>query len=440
MSSFKIRSGGSVFYTYIKGSLPEGYNHIGSVDISSYDSKTFQNKNTVIGKVMLADSANNDAFGRLRISSPQTLFEGNMISSSQPEFFDISQNNGAIGTYNSTESTMTFDVSRANQFVKRQSHYYTHYQPGKSLAIMMSFYFGNNIPVNAYKRVGWNDDNEGIYFQQDSNNLSWNIQSKSAMTTFTANQSSWNIDTLQATGPSGATLNINQTNIIFIDMEWLGVGRVRVGFVIGGKIIYCHEFIMNNLTVPYISSAYLPLRYQIGTSTDQSSTVSMKQICCTAMSEGGYQPIGNVRSYIMENTKRLVVNQYTPILSIRLKSQYGKAQLTPISYTIYYPSGNQIILSKIIYRGTITGSNFQSASQFTEVDLSATDISGGNSINSAYITSQIRTLFSAQPESVLNLQSDINGDCDILSICCKSTQITGTQPDIYVCIDWREIN
>ena len=263
MSNFRIRNGGSVFFTYIKGPLPEGNNHIGSVDISSFNATNFQNKNTVMGKVMFADSANNDAFGRLRTSNPETLFEGNLILGQQNEFFDISQFNGAIATYNSNESTMTFDVSRAGQFVKRQSHYFTHYQPGKSLAIVMSFYFGPNNPAGSYKRVGLFSDDEGVYFQQDSTGLSWNILSQSAATTFTASQSQWNIDTLQGTGPSGLTLNIQQTNLIFIDLEWLGVGRVRVGFVIGGKIIYCNEFILNNLTVPYIKSPYQPLRYQI---------------------------------------------------------------------------------------------------------------------------------------------------------------------------------
>lgn len=501
MSNFRIRNGGSVFFTYIKGPLPEGnnhigsvdisggltntyvtvsgplpagnnnigtvniaggsvvvdvsslnigtvtvsgplptgYNHIGNVDISSFNATNFQNKNTVMGKVMFADSANNDAFGRLRTSNPETLFEGSLISGQQNEFFDISQFNGAIATYNSNESTMSFDVSRAGQFVKRQSHYFTHYQPGKSLVIVMSFYFGSNNPAGSYKRVGLFDDNEGIYLEQTSSNLSWNILSQSAATTFTANQSDWNIDTLQGTGPSGLTLNIQQTNLIFIDLEWLGVGRIRVGFVIGGKIIYCHEFVINNLTVPYIKSPYLPMRYQIGTSVNQASTVTMKQICCTAFSEGGFQPIGNVRSYIMENTRRLIAGGYTPLISIRLKQQYKTSQIVPISYTVFFPTGNETILTKIILRPSLTGAIWNSASDYAEVDLSATSLSGGYEINSSYITSQVRVNFSDQPASTLNVQSNINGVCDILTIACKSTQVGGTQPDLYACLDWREI-
>lgn len=501
MSNFRIRNGGSVFFTYIKGPLPEGnnhigsvdisggisngyvtvsgplpagnnhigsvnisggsvivdvsalnigtvtvsgpipvgYNHIGNVDISSYNATLFQNQNTVIGKVMFADSANNDAFGRLRTSNPETLFEGSLISGQQNEFFDISTFNGAIARYNPNESTMSFDVSRAGQFVKRQSHYFAHYQPGKSLVSVMSFYFGSNNPAGSYKRVGLFGDEEGIYLQQDSTGLYWNIQSQSVGTTFSVSQNSWNIDTLQGSGPSGLTLNIQQTNLIFIDLEWLGVGRIRVGFVIGGKIIYCHEFILNNLTVPYIKSPYQPLRYQIGTTINQASTVTMKQICCTIFSEGGFQPIGNVRSYIMENVKRLTASQYTPLISIRLKQQYKTSQIIPISYTVFFPSGNATIFCKIILRPTLTGAIWNSASDYSEFDVSANALSGGYEINSTYITSQVRVNFSDQPASTLNVQSDINGVCDILTIACKSSQVGGTQPDLYACLDWREI-
>ena len=65
-------------------------------------------------------------------------------------------------TYNQNESTMTFDVSRSGQFIKRQTHYRARYQPGKSLLIIASFYFGTNIPSGAYQRIGFFDDDEGI--------------------------------------------------------------------------------------------------------------------------------------------------------------------------------------------------------------------------------------------------------------------------------------
>jgi hypothetical protein len=443
MSNFRIRNGGSVFFTYIKGPLPAGDNHIGSVDISggsvdisSYNPQYFQNTNSVMGKVMLADSANLDAFGRLRSSNPETLFDGPMIDTSNTQIFDISVNGGAIATYNLNESTMTFDVSRSGQFVKRQSHYFARYQPGKSMLSYSSFYFGNNCPAGITKRVGLFEDNQGIYFEQNSTGVSWNIRSTTQGTTVSASQSSWNIDTLDGSGPSGFTLNINQTNLCFIDIEWLGVGRVRVGFVIEGKLIYCHQFVMNNLPYPYIRSAYLPLRYEIQSSQNQAQSVSMKQICCTLISEGGYQPIGLLRSYIMENLKELNNTEFKPVLSIRLKSQYKNLMVVPENYTVLFPAGNQTLYVKVIYRGTLTGQNFQSVNDFVEVDTSASLISGGYLVDSNYITNQSRISFQDIPSSVKYLQSDINGVCDIMSICIKSS--SGT-PSVQCACNWREI-
>jgi hypothetical protein len=447
IGSVDISGGISNGYVTVSGPLPTGYNHIGSVsidgsgttitaDISSYNPLYFQNSNSVIGKVILADSSNLDGFSRLRVSNPETLFDGPMIDSSNSQIFDISTNGGAIATYNKNESVMTFDVSRSGQFVKRQSHYFARYQPGKSLLCYLSFYFGSTCPVGISKRVGLFEDNQGIYFEQTSTGVSWNMRSTTQGTTLSVPQSSWNIDILNGTGPSGFTFNVNQTNLCVIDLEWLGVGRVRVGFIIEGKIIYCHQFVINNLTFPYIRSAYLPLRYEIQSSQNQAQSISMKQICCTMISEGGYSPIGLIRSYLMESFRGLNSTSFTPVLSIRLNSQFKSLMIIPENFTILFPAGNQTLFVKIIYRGALTGANFTDYNDIVQIDTSATGISGGFVVDSTYITNQSRISFQEIPSSVKFLQSDINGVCDIMSICVKSS--SGT-PDIYCASNWREI-
>lgn len=75
-----------------------------TTDICQYSSLYWQNVNKTIGKVSLADSANIDAFGRLRVSNPETLFDGKMIDSSQNIIFDISCNNGGRLVYLQNES------------------------------------------------------------------------------------------------------------------------------------------------------------------------------------------------------------------------------------------------------------------------------------------------------------------------------------------------
>jgi hypothetical protein len=327
---------------------------------------------------------------------------------------------------------LRFDVSRSGQFVKRQTHYRARYQPGKSLLVIASFYFGTNIPAGAYQRIGYFDDDEGIFLEQSSTGLSWNVRSES-FSGLSVSQSSWNIDPLNGTGPSGVTLQMDQTNIIVIDLQWLGVGRIRVGFQYQGRILYCHQFTIDDLTSPYLRTPYQPVRYEVGTSTNQSQNVSIKQICCSVISEGGYQPLGYLRSYITENTKETNTSNYVPILSIRLKQPFYRGQVFPISFSV---TSNQLIFVKLFYRCSLSGANFVSASDYTEADTTATSLTGGYVIDSDFVTTQSKFIFQNIPQLLLGLQSNINRDCDILTLAAKSQ--SGT-PAVRANITWKEI-
>lgn len=110
-----------------------------------------------------------------------------------------------------------------------------------------------------------------------------------------ASRDEWNIDKLDGTGPSGKTLQLSAANIFLVDFEWLGVGRVRYGTVIDGKICYCHEFNnAGNVQGAYIKTPNLPVRAelrQVG-----SGQSSMKMICSSVMSEAGADFTGVTRS------------------------------------------------------------------------------------------------------------------------------------------------
>ena len=404
-----------------------------NTDICQYNSTYWQNVNKTIGKVSIADSNNLDAFGRLRMSFPSTLFDGKMIDSSQSIIFDVSWNNGGRVTYLPLESAMQFDVSLANSFVKRQTHYFTQYQPGKSLAGLASFYFGSNIPAGAYRRVGMFDDAEGIFFEQTSTGLRWRIQSQSAPSV-SVNQSSWNIDKLDGTGPSGYTLNMNTTNLMFIDIEWLGVGRVRVGFYINGLLTYCHQFIQSLQSV-YIRCPYFPIRYEIGTTTLQTFDVSMKQICCSLISEGGYEPLGFLASYLNESTISVDATTYKPLMSARLRSPYQKGELRPLFFDLNVETGGTCFF-KIIRNGTLSGpTNWVNVNDYSQVDVSSNSISGGLTIMTGFVVNSNRLQITDVPNNLLVYQSNINGVADIFTIAARAS--SGNKA-INAALTWQE--
>jgi hypothetical protein len=190
-----------------------------------------ENINVGNGPLITIGGNNVDAFGRLRVSEPLTIFDSKNIMSKN-NLFDESTANGGTVSYTANKSTVNLNVTEAaSSKTIRQSKRVMSYQPGKSLLIFNTFVM-NTLTANLKQKVGLFDANNGIFFTADGTTL------KIVRRTYTSgaavdteiSQSSWNGDTLNGTGASGFTLNAAASNILFIDIEWLGVGAVRVGF------------------------------------------------------------------------------------------------------------------------------------------------------------------------------------------------------------------
>ena len=103
---------------------------------------------------------NVDAFARLRVSNPQTIFDSKQIADNQPLFWDDAEVSGA-GTatlYNTNQASTTISVT-ANTAGKRvrQTRRWLNYQSGKSQLIIMTAVMSGN----ATKRIGqFTDDME----------------------------------------------------------------------------------------------------------------------------------------------------------------------------------------------------------------------------------------------------------------------------------------
>jgi hypothetical protein len=114
--------------------------------------------------------------------------------------------------------------------------------------------------------VGYYDDSNGLFVELQDSTINFVLRSTKTgvVTEDRISQSNWNIDPLNGSGPSGITLDITKAQILFIDFEWLGVGTVRVGFVIDGKIYYANYFNHANIIdSTYMKTATLPISYEI---------------------------------------------------------------------------------------------------------------------------------------------------------------------------------
>lgn len=372
-----------------------------------------------------------DAFGRLRVSEPYTIFDNSLTSQDSDVLFWSELLNGtASGAYQENTSSYLMSVASSGDYAVRQTKQRFKYQPGKSHEILMTGLL--NTETDVIKCCGLLDyDNKGlatitnapqngVFFENNSGTLSYNIVNNGVVTE-SVSQENWNVDTCDGTGPSGFTLDINSTNIFFIDLEWLGVGAVRCGFVADdGAIVVAHQFrhASNSFTDVYMRTANLPVSYSIE-STGGSG--SMKQICSSVISEGGFNPKGIFRSIYTPAGVAVASNGKESILGMRLKEDSFEYTISVDSVsTLAASSGDGIWM--LLYNPTLDGtptwtdvpnSNIQaSASNFDVLDDGIVFASGTYSSDN--------DASSANIESALRIGKDLLGNRDELWLCMFS--------------------
>lgn len=262
-----------------------------------------------------------DAFGRLRVSEPFTLFDSQQRFGLDICFVSNTVSTGGV-TFIDTQSTANLSVTNVTgSYAARETKYVFQYQPGKSLLFLATFVMAAKSSGNLRQRVGYFGKSNGIFLELSDQLY---IVRRSNVTGLISNtyvaQNSWNYDKMDGTGPSGITLDITTSQIFWVDMEWLGVGNVRTGFVINGQLLPCHIFQhANYFKTAYITTACLPIRYEIESLTSSGPTTSnLYQICSTVLSEGGYDPPLTLYSNIATFTSAMTAGVWYPVISIRL--------------------------------------------------------------------------------------------------------------------------
>lgn len=389
-----------------------------------------------------------DAFGRLRVSNPLTLFDTQNKYSDQG-YFVSNLTGGGTCTYNQPSNTFALAVTGSGSSVQRETTKTFVYQPGKSLFILNTFAM-NTPTAGLTQSVGYYNDDNGIFFEADGTTLNMVIRSTSSGSTVetAVPQSSWNGDTLSGAGgssnPSGIELNPALTQIFWCDIEWLGVGSVRCGFVIGGQYIVCHTFNHANIpgnTTTYMGTAVLPVRYEIS-STGPAGT--MRQICSTVISEGGYS-LSGIPSGIGHNLGTSIVLpndvSYKPLLSIRLKSTQPDAVVLPMDYTIV-PVDQAVIKYRVYRQAVTTGGTWVDVSGNSSVqyNLSPTSIVSGSVTSTGFLISNNQSINTPQDARFdFTEQLSRNSFTSTMYEYVIEAATTGTNIDVYASINWQEI-
>lgn len=434
--------------------------------------------------ILTASQYNGDGFGRIRVSNPSTLFEVNFLYDKQPQKIQEVTTGSGTSTFVGNLSYISMSTTGASGSVVRQSKEYIPYQPGKSKLVFLSGILAetNPLPANITTRIGHYDSYEqktletnpignGHFFEMVGGATpvvnvversfynpsiitippgGWGYENRVA-------QANWNIDTLNGTGgtnnPSGLNINFYLENVFVIDLQWLGVGQVRMGVFYNNQIYYCHKFNVSNRNhtyiyngstydlqnTPYSQYAKLPVRYEI--ISTGTNTGSMRQVCSTALSEGGYIPYG-ISGGFTNNTAITLAGTDTLIFAIRLNSNNIRATLKLQIFNILVTGTNDIIQYKILLNPTLGGT----ALVYSNIDntnfpygqyaynAGSTTYTGGSGylIQSGFLTNSINNQANITLENLSllpTINASIEGSSDILVLVAR--YVTGSGVTMY---------
>lgn len=394
------------------------------------------------------DNAAGDAFSRLRVSSPEYVFDSSFEYDLQPLLFEaITAETGATVAHESTERSalMTFASTPTGGKAIMQSYEHFRYQPGRSHLVFVTFNLLGGV-ADVLKFAGYSNGANGIELQLNGTQARFALLSDTSKGDEFVNQADWNIDPLDGTGPSGKTLDLTKTNILVIDFQWLGVGRIRVGFDIDGIIAVAHEFVHAGIqSVAYMQTANLPVR--VGMISTGTVSTTMRFICCSVISEGGQiDPTGYALTHNVEGTAGNQARAH--IVSIRPKTTFNslpnrsKFALESVDILV---TGNSPVLLELVLGQAITGASYVDVnSTYSAMEASAAGALNGDPaivVGSGYVAASAQSKSASARSLAVRYPLTLDAAGAVRGLGTLTLLATGTNAasNIRVALSWREV-
>ena len=403
-------------------------------------------------EITFAPSTSQDSFGRLRVSEPFTMFDSSHRFDDNDLWSTATATSGAA-VFNANQGLVDLNVTAASgSSVIRETIKVFAYQPGKSLLTLNTFVM-SPAKTGLTQRVGYYGADNGFYLEQADSSVSF--VKRSVVTGSLVNtpvlQADWNGDKLNGSGPSGLTLDLTKAQILWMDLEWLGVGSVRMGFVINGQFILCHTFNHANIIAStYITTASLPLRYEIFNTAGTTGASTLKQVCSTVLSEGGYELRGKQQSIgtpITAPRTFAVAGTYYPIVGIRLISTRLDAIVIATAISLIGLGNGKNYQWRVVNGNVaISGGSWLPAGgdSAVEYNITGTSATGGRILASGYVNSSnqgspsINILKEALFANQLERNTFTNTPYEFVIEMAIDT--VGGVLGAYASIDWEEVS
>jgi hypothetical protein len=366
-----------------------------------------------------------DLFGRIKTSEPYTIFDSTHRYQKSTDFSEESSGTASF-THLPNESSIRMSIGTASgDKATLESYRVFPYQPGKSLQIMQTFVMAPT-KNNLRQRVGYFTRENGFYLEQHGSLVYLVKRSyiSGEVVETRVPQSQWNIDTLNGEGPSDISLDLTKAQILWSEYEWLGVGSVRLGFAIDGFFIPVHAFHHANYTTSvYMTTASLPVRYEIENTGATASVSAFKQICSSVIANGGF--FKSTETWTATKSSATVGTDYYPLVAIRMASGRTDSVIIPAEVNIFPTSADTFEWALIRNPASITGGSWvaHSPKNNVEYNTTATAISGGTEI--------LQGFFGAQNQSTTPMS---DGDLRNFSLQLGRTNASPAVSDVVVLV------
>lgn len=393
-----------------------------------------------------ADNFGIDSFGRLKISEAFTLFDSQHRYHDNGDYSDTTATGGTVA-YDANQSSALLNVTTAaNSEVTRESRKVFPYQPGKSLQVLQTFVMAP-AHANLRQRVGYFGRQNGFYLEQDGTTVSFVKRTyiSGSMSEIRIDQSDWNMDKLDGTGPSGFELDLSKAQILFMEFEWLGVGSVKIGFAINGLFVVAHQFNHANIIDSvYMTTAALPLRYEIKNTALMPIASTMKQICATVISNGGYDKKTEMWT-AMRTTGIEAETTPVPVAAIRLAPGRTDAVIIPAALNIMPLAQDKYIWSLVRNPATLDGDWVTHTDSLSNVqyNINATAYTGGTTVDQGFLSADNQSVSDLSDTNVARFEFQLgrtNADTpvsDVYLLACRVLSGNGNQ--VVGSLSWYDV-
>jgi hypothetical protein len=388
-------------------------------------------------EISYSDGPDMDAFGRLRVAAVTNLLDIKHVYDKNPLQVDEIISGSATSVFSQEYARVRMSTTAINGFVIRQTKTRPIYQPGKGQLFEASF-SNFQLQGNVIKRVGafssstvspYDTDFDGFFLESDGTTsvISFNIW-RSGTLVYNSPLSSWSNDNFDP-------LNIDwsESNLLMVDYQWLGVGRMRFGLNIGGRTLYFGEHnCANEEPDVYMSSPNQPIRYEIRQTGISIGTKYLDMICSQTSSEGSLNGLYSTVGIIHSSSSSLSTSgtKY-PYIGYRLKTGY-KAVTSQYNSLSILNTSNDNYLCTIEYNPTLSATPTwtdipNSPFQYSLGTGTSTISSDGHIMSSLIGQAGMSALTTLKiDDNQIRVGSNIDGTLDEMWVCITPLSNTAT--------------